>query len=581
MDELKYQIDLLTALNEKLTGNERIYQLISDISGNAYVYFDYRTQNIELMGCWEQWMEDIVMHKYDFDLMMSYMHDDYKNTFMKTIVAMQNEHVREAGMEFQTADKKFWIECRSLVYYDDNGTPTEKIVCCSDITKRKAQSEELEYLAYYDSLTGLYNRNSFVKKLRDMCERAAVDQSDISLMFVDIDDFKKINDSLGLLFGDELVQDFGMFIKGLQKEDIVAGRFGSDVFCIAIYNSYGSKSADMIYRKICERLRQPFIMSNKSEVLFTVSVGVATYPEAGITALDLIKNAEIVLFRAKENGKNNIQFFEKEILNDFLDSVSFEQRLKTAIDNEDFILYFQPQFYAGSGKLRGLEALIRWIDTEGRFISPMEFIPIAEKNGAIIPIGNWVIKEALRIFSVWKTKYEYPLILSINISALQLKKENFIDQLLHLIHLYEVRPEYIELEITESIFIDNFDEIIDKMKALRHLGLKVSLDDFGTGFSSLSYLRDLPIDTLKIDKSFIDTVINDKTTNIITESVVSMVKKLGLETVAEGVETQEQYDYLKKISCDNIQGFLTGKPMSKIDIEKLIAEQEQDYIHEN
>ncbi|NLG05549.1 MAG: GGDEF domain-containing protein, partial [Clostridia bacterium] len=541
MDELKYQIDLLTALNERLTGNERIYQLISDISGNAYVYFDYRTQNIELMGCWEQWMEDIVMHKYDFDLMISYMSDEYKDTFIKTIVDMQKNHIREAGMEFQTADKKFWIECKSLVYYDDDGTPTEKIVCCSDITKRKAQSEELEYLAYYDSLTGLYNRNSFVKKLRDMCERAAVSHSDISLMFVDIDDFKKINDSLGLLFGDELVQDFGMFIKGLQTEDIVAGRFGSDVFCIGIYNSYGSKSADMLYRKICERLRQPFIMSNKAEVIFTVSVGVATYPEAGKTALELIKNAEIVLFRAKENGKNNIQFFEKEILEDFLDSVSFEQRLKTAIDNEDFILYFQPQFYADSGKLRGLEALIRWIDNEGKFVSPMEFIPIAEKNGAIIPIGNWVIKEALRIFSVWKTKYEYPLILSINISALQLKKENFIDQLLHLIHLYEVKPEYIELEITESIFIDDFDEIIDKMKALRHLGLKVSLDDFGTGFSSLSYLRDLPIDTLKIDKSFIDTVINDKTTNIITESVVSMVKKLGLETVAEGVETQEQY----------------------------------------
>ena len=575
MDELKYQLDLLNALNEKLNGNERIYKLISDISGYSYIYINYVDDTSELLGCWDEILGERIGKILDRERMFSYIHEDDLEQFKKTIVAMKTDHVEEAVCEFRTTKGSNWVECRSRVIYNEYMEPQEQICCFRETTKEKAQNEELRYLAYYDSLTGLCNRNYFVKNLRDFLEKAEGENVEVALMFVDIDDFKKINDSLGLLFGDELVQDFGMFIKSMQNDQIIAGRFGSDVFCIAIYNPYGSRSVEMIYRNLHDRLRKPFVLSNKSEIVFSVSVGVAMYPEAGNTALELIKNAEIVLFRAKETGKNNLQYFEHEILNEFIYNVTIEQQLKNAVDHEDFILYYQPQFFATTGKLRGVEALIRWPDENGRFISPNDFIPIAEKNGAIIPIGNWVIKEALRVYAAWSANYEYPLILSINISAIQLKKDNFTDQLLHLINLYDINPKMLELEITESIFIDDFEEVIDKMKSLRMLGVRVSLDDFGTGFSSLSYLKDLPIDTLKIDKSFVDTAIKDRSTNIITESVVNMVKKLGLETVAEGVETQEQYDYLKRIECDNIQGFLTGKPMTKTDIEKLLMEQEK------
>ena len=575
MDELKYQLDLLNALNEKLNGNERIYKLISDISGYSYIYINYVDDTSELLGCWDEILGERIGKILDRERMFSYIHEDDLEQFKKTIVAMKTDHVEEAVCEFRTTKGSNWVECRSRVIYNEYMEPQEQIYCFRETTKEKAQNEELRYLAYYDSLTGLCNRNYFVKNLRDFLEKAEGENVEVALMFVDIDDFKKINDSLGLLFGDELVQDFGMFIKSMQNDQIIAGRFGSDVFCIAIYNPYGSRSVEMIYRNLHDRLRKPFVLSNKSEIVFSVSVGVAMYPEAGNTALELIKNAEIVLFRAKETGKNNLQYFEHEILNEFIDNVTIEQQLKNAVDHEDFILYYQPQFFATTGKLRGVEALIRWPDENGRFISPNDFIPIAEKNGAIIPIGNWVIKEALRVYAAWSANYEYPLILSINISAIQLKKDNFTDQLLHLINLYDINPKMLELEITESIFIDDFEEVIDKMKSLRMLGVRFSLDDFGTGFSSLSYLKDLPIDTLKIDKSFVDTAIKDRSTNIITESVVNMVKKLGLETVAEGVETQEQYDYLKRIECDNIQGFLTGKPMTKTDIEKLLMEQEK------
>ncbi len=575
MDELKYQLDLLTALNEKLNGNERIYKMISDISGYSYIYINFEDHSSELLGCWEETLGEHLGSSLDEERMLSYIHEDDVEKFRKTIIDMRKNHVIDATCEFRSNKSPSWIECRSRVFYRENMEAKEQICCFKSTTKERAQNEELRYLAFYDSLTGLYNRNYFVKCLRDLIEKAESEQVNVALMFVDIDDFKKINDSLGLLFGDELVQDFGTFIKGLQNDQIIAGRFGSDVFCIAIYDPYGSRSVEMVYRNLHDRLRKPFCLSNKAEIVFSVSVGVATFPEAGSTALELIKNAEIVLFRAKETGKNNLQYFEPEILNDFLDSVTIEQQLKNAVDHEDFLLYYQPQFFATTKKLRGVEALIRWPDENGRFISPSDFIPIAEKNGAIIPIGNWVMKEALRVYAAWSARYDYPLILSINISALQLKKDNFTDQLLHLINLYDINPKMLELEITESIFIDDFEEVIDKMKSLRMLGVRVSLDDFGTGFSSLSYLKDLPIDTLKIDKSFVDTAIKDRSTNIITESVVNMVKKLGLETVAEGVETQEQYDFLTKIECDNIQGFLTGRPMTKTDIEKLLVENEK------
>jgi EAL domain-containing protein (putative c-di-GMP-specific phosphodiesterase class I) len=299
---------------------------------------------------------------------------------------------------------------------------------------------------------------------------------------------------------------------------------------------------------------------------------VAEYPEAGNNALTLINCAEIVMFRAKANGKNGIQYFDQPILETFLRNIQIETKLKDAILCNRFMLHYQPQFDAKTTKLRGVEALIRWQDLDGTMISPAVFIPIAEKNGTIIPIGNWVIEEGLKTYAIWRRKYNYPLILSLNISAIQYRKKDFVNNLVNVSKVYDINPSSIELEITENILIDDFDDIVYKMRALREYGFRVSLDDFGTGFSSLSYLRDLPIDTLKIDKSFIDTVTFDDASRTITASIVSMVKKLGYETVAEGVEKQDQYEYLRDIDCDTIQGFLLGKPVPSEEIEKLIIQ---------
>ncbi|MCR5234406.1 MAG: bifunctional diguanylate cyclase/phosphodiesterase [Lachnospiraceae bacterium] len=579
MTDINYKMDLLVSMNEKLALDQRVLKMITDNSGDMYIYYDFRNGlNVKLYGNWDRIAGNgITNSPFDRAYMSSLIYDDDWKYFMETFIDMEQRGEKKASGEVRIADKRGWFRCDGIVNYDEKGQPVEKLLCFSDITRMKAQHEELQYLAYYDSLTGIFNRNHFVSILRNMCEDAEKNKTSVELLFIDIDDFKKINDSIGLLLGDELVQAFAGRLKEYAGDFIKAGRFGSDVFSIAIYDPGGTRRADSVYHDVCEDLRKPFVLSNKKEVRFTISGGVAEYPEAGRTAFELVKNAEIALFKAKEKGKNNIQYFEMDMLNSFIKSVSTEERLKEAIENEDFELYFQPQFFAADNKLRGAEALIRWIDENGEIaMHPTDFIHIAEKNGAIIPIGNWVIKDAMRIVSEWCEAYNFPFILSINISAMQLDKDNFVDTIRHTLNLYGVKAECIELELTESIFLEDSEKARHKISQLRKLGFRISLDDFGTGFSSLSYLKDLPIDTLKIDKSFVDTAIKDKATNIITESVVDMVNKLGLETIAEGVEEQKQYDYLKKIKCDVIQGYLMGKPMSKGDFEKLFIGQMTD-----
>ena len=251
--------------------------------------------------------------------------------------------------------------------------------------------------------------------------------------------------------------------------------------------------------------------------------------------------------------------------------IEIENQLKTAILNNQFELFFQPQFEAEGRKLRGVEALIRWWDESGHMVSPAVFIPIAEESGMIVSIGDWVIEEAVRIYSEWKEKFDCDFVLSINISAIQYRKPDFVPNLIKILKKYNVDARAIELEITESVLIKDFVEVVRQLRVLKDYGIKISLDDFGTGFSSLSYLKGLPIDTLKIDKSFVDSVLEDQSTQVITEAIVSMVKKLGYETVAEGVETEEQYQYLRNIECDNIQGYLLGKPMPAKDLEQVIA----------
>ena len=571
MEELRYQVDLLGAMNQKLEKEERMLRLVCDTSSNAFLYVNFEENEIKTLANWNFFFQDVeIKGMKDIAKLYTAVEEKYVLPF-KELLNLEKTGISISSGVVKLADCKTWVECEVSVIYDDNKKPTDKIVRFKNISKFIKQNEELTYMAYYDVLTGLYNRNYFVRHLADYVRKAEDEKRIVAVMFIDIDDFRKINDGLGLVVGDEVVQQFGQFLGTFRSENILVSHFNADIYCIAIYDPRGTRSVEHIYKSIRERVSTPFIMSTGQEIMLSVSVGVAEYPEAAKSTLELINCAEIVRFKAKCSGKDAIQYFDAPILNDFLQNVTIDNKLKEAVFNQNFTLNFQPQYHIESKKLRGVEALIRWRDNDGAMISPALFIPIAEKNGTIVPIGSWVLEESIRIYAEWKKNYSSEMILSLNISAIQYRRHEFVNMILGLIRKYDVSPEEIELEITESVLIENFHEVVEKLHVLRAHGIRISLDDFGTGYSSLSYLKGLPIDTLKIDKSFIDAMLNDENARVIIESIIYMVRKLGFETVAEGVESKEQYDYLKRIGCDCIQGFLMGRPMSEDKIQELLS----------
>lgn len=570
MEELRYQVDLLRAMNQKLMNEEKMLRLICNTSNGAFLYVNFEEDIVKTLANWELFFPEVeIRDKKDMAKLYEQVEDAYVLPLRDLLYLEKTGLSSDSGV-LRLKDGKTWVECEASVVYDNNRKPVDKVIRFKNISKFKNQNDELTYMAYYDVLTGLYNRNYFVRLLADFVRKAEENNAVVAVMFVDIDDFRKINDGLGLIVGDELVQQLGQFLADFNSEQVVVSHFNADIYCIGIYEPCGNRSVEHIYHTIQERCRSPFLISTGQELSISVCVGVAEYPEAAKTTLDLINCAEIVMFKAKDTGKNKIQYFNAPILNDFLQNVTIENKLKEAIFNQNFTMNFQPQYHVKDKSLRGVEALIRWRDTDGKMISPAVFIPIAEKNGTIVPIGTWVMEESIKCFAAWKRRYTSHMILSLNISAIQYKRNEFVENILSIIKKYDVNPREIELEITESVLIDNFREITEKLCLLREYGVRISLDDFGTGYSSLSYLKGLPIDTLKIDKSFIDTMLTDKNARIITESIIYMVKKLGCETVAEGVENKEQFDYLKAIGCDCIQGFLLGKPLSADKIEELL-----------
>lgn len=569
MDELRYQVDLLKAMNQKLSGRDKMFRLACDTSNNAFLYYGFEKNEVVTLGNWDTIFSFRVKEVKDVSLIFDELEDKYILP-IRDVLFLEKSGKEKGSVECCLKDGRTWLEFETRVIYDEERKPTDKIACIRDITKFKSQNEELRYMAYYDGLTGLYNRNYFVKLLGEFVRRAEEENSIVSVMFIDIDDFRKINDGMGLIIGDEVVQQYGQYLGSFANENVLVCHMNSDIYCMAIYDPRGTRSVEHIHKSIQEKVNQGFTLSDGTDLRLTVSIGVAEYPEASKSALELINCAEIVMFKAKSSGKASIQYFDAPILQEFLQNVNIENKLKEAVFNKNFCMYFQPQYYTDNQRLRGVEALIRWKDEDDKMISPAVFIPIAEKNGAIVPIGSWVIEESVRNYAEWKRKYGYPLVMSINISAIQYKRKDFVSKLMEIIEKYQVQPSEIELEITESVLIDDFAEIKEKLMMLRDYGIRISLDDFGTGFSSLSYLNGLPIDTLKIDKSFVDKVGTDESTRIITESIVSMVSRLGYETVAEGVETKEQLEYMRAIGCDMIQGYYLGKPVPAEEIEKLL-----------
>lgn len=429
------------------------------------------------------------------------------------------------------------------------------VVNIEDVTEEKNHAQKLKKTAYHDFMTGLPNRNQFNEEFPAFLMKAEFNSTKVGVLIVDIDNMKYINDSQGHSAGDKILIDAAKVLSQFKNSNIIAYKHGDDEFLVIIQNA---NAVDTIINS-CDAIFEAFQLNN-----INVSCGLSVFPDDSKDENDLLRYSDIAVHCAKKQGKNQFQAFVPEMQKTFIQKLSIQNKMTQAVLESKFKQVYQPQFDVKSNTLRGFEALIRWHDEELGDIPPSVFIPMAEECGLIIPIGNWVINTAFSTLKQWQTKYDFKGIISINLSPIQLKQPSIIDDIKNCLDKYQLSPNFIEIEITEGIMIDSMEDAISKMKTLKDMGFKISLDDFGTGYSSLSYLQMLPLDTLKIDKSFINDITSkDGIQANITNSIIMMVSQMGLDTIAEGVEHDEQYELLKKFNCHIIQGFLCGKPMTE------------------
>ena len=436
----------------------------------------------------------------------------------------------------------------------------------SDMTEYKAAEEKIKYLAHFDSLTRLPNRTLLHDRANVALANSRRNKTQLALMFIDLDRFKNINDSLGHNTGDKLLKAVAKrLIDSIRGEDTVS-RTGGDEFIVILPNS-NFKAAAKVAKKLLNAISEPFEVE-KYELNITISIGLALFPENGYTFDDLSQNADTALYRAKHAGRNRFQFFNEDMYLEARKVHQVENDLRHAIVREELRLLYQPQVNTITGEIVGAEALIRWEHPKMGLISPVDFIPVAEDSGMIVDIGDWVIRTALKQIAEWKSAGLPIVNIAVNVSQPEFRQKNFVRKVSNLLREYDVDPEYLDLEITESIAADNIEETIDILNSLNKLGIKLSIDDFGTGYSSLSYLKQFKVHKLKIDQSFIRELTSED--NAIVLSIINLAKNLGLKTIAEGVETQEQLNYLRDYQCDEIQGYLFSRPIPTNEFSQLL-----------
>lgn len=429
-----------------------------------------------------------------------------------------------------------------------------------DITEAKRQEEIIRFQAHHDALTNLPNRTLFGDRLSHALRKITRTEGKLSVFYLDLDGFKTINDSLGHIVGDKLLVQVAKRLSDVLRDDDTVGRMGGDEFTILLEDVLGHAHVVRLAERVIEVFRTPFVLDGQ-ELYITTSIGVAVYPGDGQTEELLLRNADIAMYKAKDQGRNNYHFFTSSLERLAKHRLSLETQLRHAVKGEEFQLYYQPVLSLDQEALSGFEALLRWETTEHGFIGPDTFIPIAESTGMILPLGEWVLNTACKQARVWIDKGFEDIKVAINLSAKQFQQANLYDVIVQAIKDAGVGYHNITLEITESMVMQNVHGSIDILSSLRALGITISMDDFGTGYSSLNYLKTLPIDVLKIDRTFVMDVTESKDDRAIASSIITLGHNLDMRIVAEGVETDAQKRFLLEQGCDMVQGYYFGKPM--------------------
>ncbi|MEK6663222.1 MAG: EAL domain-containing protein [Pseudomonadota bacterium] len=443
-----------------------------------------------------------------------------------------------------------------------------------DLEERKRVEQSIRHMAHHDALTGLPNRSLFRDRLTHAMAQADRYHQKLAVMFLDLDRFKAINDTLGHNVGDQLLKIAAERLRSCVRDCDTVARLGGDEFTVVVEDIIEDHDAAAVAQKILDTLSQPFNLYGH-EVFISVSVGVTLYPSDDENADNLLRNADSAMYRAKENGRNNFQFYVADMNVKARERLMLESSLRRALDRGEFMLYYQPRVDLLSGRVIGAEALLRWRHPEMGLVSPAEFIPILDETGMIIPVGDWALREACRQNREWQDMGLPPIRVAVNLSVRQFIQKDLADTIIRALDAAGLSAEHLELEITEDLFLEHNETNIITLARLKSMGIHISIDDFGTGYSSLSYLKRLPIDTLKIDQSFVRDIGTDPDNKAIASAIIAMASSLRLNVLAEGVETDEQLAFLRAQGCNEIQGFSFSHPLPAQEFEQLLREGRQ------
>ena len=491
-----------------------------------------------------------------FDEVKKYVHKDYIDTLVQDL--RQNTEEIEIKL-VNNSGKEKWVSIKGFSKLDSEGNLLEFEGYIHNITNEKEAKLMLEYVSSYDEVTGLNNSKHFKSIIENILKNLMILESRGALILVNIDNFKFINDTYGHNYGDIFLKKFSDDLKKIFNFNEILCRFGGDEFLLFIPYIDNLKDIKDIIKKIKEILKSPYNINGK-KIFTSASIGITVFPDDGESFEVLLQNADAAMYRAKSNGKNQWQMFNSNISREINRIYSIQRGLRTALENNEMFVVFQPKVRLSDDEVDGFEALLRWKSCEIGLVSPGEFIPVAESTRLIIPIGKFVLREVFK-------KVKYLLLqgydnfkIAVNLSEIQLREGDLVEYLNSLIDEFEVSPKYIEIEITESMIMKSVDRNIEYLLELKKLGASIALDDFGTGYSSFNHLTKLPIDVLKLDRSFVVDMIDNHKSRYVVENMIQLSHKLGITVVAEGVEEKEQVEYLKSIECDTIQGYYYSKP---------------------
>lgn len=510
--------------------------------------------------------------EYSFDDFFSIVHFEdaakVKNQFI--INARKDNKEYEVDFRIKTGNGGYkWIRSYGLTQVNVDGTIFRMLGFITDLSYEKKLEKRLQQISNIDLVTGLHNLNYLQNVLELYIKRESLKKSWGALLFINVGSMKKTNDTYGFKTGNKLLRAFGSILKQCVRSNDITAKVNGDEFAVFIIDIQYENDIANVVKRIFQVLKKP-VYIGKNEFYISLSIGITEIKDSKDDVYEIIRKSHAAAYQAKRLGKNKYLFYAKEENEKFTQKVTIENDLRQAVKNDEFELYYQPKVRAASGKLCGLEALIRWEHPARGLVSPAEFIPLAEESDLIIPIGNWVLRNACMQCKKWIKKGFIGFTVAVNISAKQLVKNNFVKQVEEILKDTDLEARYLELEITESALIYSMDVTINALSELRRIGIKISLDDFGTGYSSLNYLRKLPIDRIKIDKSFINDIYKDEKVKAIISSIIVLSKTMKLETIAEGVENTEQLKFLIKNGCHQIQGYLFSKPKTASDVEEIL-----------